>query len=538
MAIAGGPIKMGQRLLGIKNFFKTWKTQGFKAAMGSIKKGSDSAKDALEKQMITDKAKIKILKKLETQALRTGNALERMKTGAEPAKEAAKDAAAAGTNAINDVDAAASGDTPDQAPKKKSIRDKIKSRMSMRNEGGFVDLSGARKNLVDTDKVATKTTGKMKKAFTGVGKAGKGMGRGLKMAGGGLMALTGGPLGAVMLAIPLIIKGFQYLYKHSPAFRKFVDGIVEKLKQFGEWAKKIMEEYVLPALEKFFGWVNENLPKVKEWFKDLGDKLKKVGEGIGKAWDAVVQYFKDVKQSFKDDVAAIKGAWESLKKGTVKVFTAIKDFFKKHWKLILSILTGPIGALVIFVVSHWDEIKEKTGILVDKIKEKFELFKDKVTDLKDSLKEKIEAIKDFFSGIPEAVSDAFANLGANAKSGINAFIGMINDHLIKPINNKLGKVGISIPEIPTMATGGRVTGSGGPTQDNQLRALSVGEYVIRSAAAQQIGYDRLDRANRTGQLAGGGGGDVWQIYPSQGMDETELAHKIYRQVRFNRRAGA
>jgi mevalonate kinase len=204
-------------------------------------------------------------------------------------------------------------------------------------------------------------------------------------------------------------------------------------------------------------------------------------------------------------------------------------------------LTGPIGALVIFIISHWDDIKEKTGDLVDKVKEKFQLFKDKLGDLKDSIKDKVQSIKDFFMSIPEAVANGFSNMVGNAKNGINALIRLINDQLIGRINDsKLAKlVNLSIPEIPEMAAGGRVVGIGGPTQDNQLRALSAGEYVIKTAAAQRIGYDNLDRANRTGQLAGaGGGGDVWQIYPSQGMDETELAHKIYRQVRFNRRAGA
>ena len=52
----------------------------------------------------------------------------------------------------------------------------------------------------------------------------------------------------------------------------------------------------------------------------------------------------------------------------------------------------------------------------------------------------------------------------------------------------------------TIATGGLVTGPGTGTSDSIPAWLSNGEFVIRAAAAEMIGYDRLAWMNRTGQL--------------------------------------
>ena len=52
------------------------------------------------------------------------------------------------------------------------------------------------------------------------------------------------------------------------------------------------------------------------------------------------------------------------------------------------------------------------------------------------------------------------------------------------------------------ATGGPVFGPGTSTSDSIITALSNGEYVLRTRAAQAIGYARLDYMNRTGKLPG------------------------------------
>lgn len=50
------------------------------------------------------------------------------------------------------------------------------------------------------------------------------------------------------------------------------------------------------------------------------------------------------------------------------------------------------------------------------------------------------------------------------------------------------------------ATGGAIWGAGTATSDDIPAWLSNGEFVIRTAAAQRIGYDRLEWLNRTGEI--------------------------------------
>jgi hypothetical protein len=51
-----------------------------------------------------------------------------------------------------------------------------------------------------------------------------------------------------------------------------------------------------------------------------------------------------------------------------------------------------------------------------------------------------------------------------------------------------------------MAEGGPVEGQGGPREDNQLRRLSVGEFVVKTKSAKQIGLKNLVHMNKTGTI--------------------------------------
>ena len=85
------------------------------------------------------------------------------------------------------------------------------------------------------------------------------------------------------------------------------------------------------------------------------------------------------------------------------------------------------------------------------------------------------------------------------------------------------------------ATGGKVTGPGTGTSDSILANLSNGEYVIRAAAARQIGYDNLDAINSgrtpaaaaplaaTGGAGGRGAGVVVNHTYHAGVTRADLA---------------
>lgn len=99
------------------------------------------------------------------------------------------------------------------------------------------------------------------------------------------------------------------------------------------------------------------------------------------------------------------------------------------------------------------------------------------------------------NGVWNAVSgivDSFWNLGSEIWGAIRG-----------GLRNVLGSVpvvGGAIINALHLARGGIVTGIGSTTSDNQLAALSPGEYVVNASAARSIGYDAMDTINRTGHM--------------------------------------
>jgi phage-related protein len=129
-------------------------------------------------------------------------------------------------------------------------------------------------------------------------------------------------------------------------------------------------------------------------------------------------------------------------------------WLKANWPLVLSILTGPIGAAVIYIIRHWDQIKAGASSVVGWVREKF------------------NGLVSFFGSLPGRVGGAFAGLFDGIKhafrSAINWVIGKWNglEFSVPKVDlGPLGSIGggkIGVPDIPMLATGGVVRGQGAP----------------------------------------------------------------------------
>ena len=138
----------------------------------------------------------------------------------------------------------------------------------------------------------------------------------------------------------------------------------------------------------------------------------------------------------------------------------------------------------VLIYQNWDKIKQKAGELWSTIQEKFPGLANALQQAYNAIQPIVENIKGVFSGIIEFVSGVFsgnwqkawdgivkvfssqfAMIGQFVKSPLNAVISMVNT-CIRGINKMAsfelpgfmgGKsIGISIPEIPALATGGVV----------------------------------------------------------------------------------
>lgn len=146
-----------------------------------------------------------------------------------------------------------------------------------------------------------------------------------------------------------------------------------------------------------------------------------------------------------------------------------------------------------------------------------------------------------------AAGEGFYYMGEGMKRALEGvqgilqvFVEMINeisDSLVAIVALATGQsvnYGRGYAWITKAAEGGIVTGIGTDTSDSNLYALSKGEYVIRAAAARQIGYDNLDRMNQEGA---GVGNTVTNNITIEGYnrDPQELANYISRKIAFNTR---
>jgi phage-related protein len=57
------------------------------------------------------------------------------------------------------------------------------------------------------------------------------------------------------------------------------------------------------------------------------------------------------------------GMWHDI----TRVVSDAIGFIKSHWKLILGILTGPVGLAVLYIVDHWNKIRHETAHLIDDV---------------------------------------------------------------------------------------------------------------------------------------------------------------------------
>lgn len=199
---------------------------------------------------------------------------------------------------------------------------------------------------------------------------------------------------------------------------------------------------------------------------------------------------------------------------------------------IVDFLTNPdtIMTIIEAAVKLFMGIVEAIPKIIGALLEAFgKLFGRLWETLKKNFGEFVTRFGDFIKGIFKGAINAVLEFLENV---VNAPIRLLNG-FIGIINSAFGWIGVNIGEIglvqlPRLAQGGIVDGNGTETSDSNLVALSKGEYVIRAAAAKQIGYDNLERMNATGET----GATVNNYFTINGYqkDPDELANIISRKI--------
>lgn len=146
--------------------------------------------------------------------------------------------------------------------------------------------------------------------------------------------------------------------------------------------------------------------------------------------------------------------------------------------------------------------------------------------------------------IVESTGVAFEHMGNAIRNALEGAIGVMR--VFADIIQSVSDAAVAIVAMATghsinygkgyahlFAQGGRVEGPGTATSDSVPAFLSRGEYVIKAASAQKIGYDALDGLNDTGRI----GTSQTNYFTINGYNKSpeELANIISRKIAFNQK---
>jgi hypothetical protein len=445
---------------------------------------------------------------------------------------------------------------------------------------------------------ASRSAGILAGAKRGLGAAATAAGTGLRAAGRGLAAF-GGPIGILLLVLPLIIQNWDKIvafFKELPSklkeiFTKVWDAAVEALPKIWEKIKEVVGNVI--------GWLKENWPLilailtgpfglailaiVKNWdtildfIKGLPGKLAELG---AKIWDWIVDTFKKavdlyiaywttifdfIKDVGKTLLEKGKAIWDWI----VDTFKLAVDLYIGAWTAIFDFIAG-VGATLlekgkkiwdwivdVFItakdnfIANWTAIFTYIGELAGKLKEKgakiWDWITDKLVDAFTAIKTKFTEIITWITGLPARVATAAKGIWNGFRDGfkdaLNWIIGKWNafkiearfppDFIVPFLRNK--GFTLDTPYIPPLlAMGGIVPATPG----GMLARIGEAGRPERVEPLDPDGLSKRDKAMIQMLAGGSGGGPVINVYPSQGMNENDLAEIISRKIAFTMRKGA
>lgn len=462
--------------------------------------------------------------------------------------------------------------------KKQMVVDKQKKAAM---KGIFIGGQQAARGINLTTTASTKTRGAMAKstaaakvksgALRGLGAAGRVAGAGLRAVGRGIGALFG-PVGLILLLLPLVIENWDKIVaffkdlipKLGKIFSDIWNGILTALTGAWEAVSRWFTQTFLPGIGNFFlkaldiiTFILFPLPRliiqfwpqivdfftktVFPWFTALpGRVLQLAGKiwefistGIRNAWNAVTGYVTGTLIPFITGLPQrfITGAgkiWEFISTGIRTAWSAVTGYVTNT---LIPFLTGLPGRFISGAGKIWDFISGGIRTAWTNVTGYFN-----------------NTVIGFIRGLPARIAQVGKNIWDGLKSGLQGVVNFIRnalngiiDFINKGIDgansiNPFGKIP-RIPRIPPiqLAEGGIV-----PAKRGGTLAL-IGE-AGRSERVEPLDPDGLSKRDKAmiNFLSGGsnGAGVTINVYPSQGMDERELANLVSRQLAFQMRRGA
>lgn len=274
-----------------------------------------------------------------------------------------------------------------------------------------------------------------------------------QMALNAVMALN--PATLIILGITALIAVFILLWKNCDGFREFWIDLWDKIKSACGKAWDAIVGFFKDSWDKaksawdgakeFFSnlWdkIKDAFSDVKSWFSD---KFKSAWEGIKNAWSNVKSFFKDkyndVIDSFKNIGSKIGDFFSKAWDKAKSAWSSVKSFFKERYDNVVTNFTNLPSKIKDFFSKAWNNVKDAWS----NVKKFFTETGDKILDAFKSLPDKMKNIgKDLIEGLKNGIENAKDAVVQKAKdigsAVINKFKNVFDSHSPSRVMEDLGE---------------------------------------------------------------------------------------------------
>jgi hypothetical protein len=197
---------------------------------------------------------------------------------------------------------------------------------------------------------------------------------------------------------------------------------------------------------------------------------------------AIVIAWKNSK-TFRDIVT---GAFNAVKKAVTVAVSFVVDFVKRHWKLLLGILGGPIIAAVLLITSNWGKIKSAFKAGINWVGDRWRSFwngvksvaKSAWNNVKDGISAFFSATKGAFRRGVDAIGAIWKKIQSIAEKPVKFIVNTVYSQGIKNLWDHVGHNWLGLPAAPTIKLpfkdGGIVKYADGGIENHQAQIAPAG----------------------------------------------------------------
>lgn len=322
---------------------------------------------------------------------------------------------------------------------------------------------------------------------------------------------------------------------------QFLSDVWNNMVKFITDAWNAIYNFLKPALDAFFGFWSEVFTNVGRFISDTWNNIVRFFQA---GWNAVSGFIVGALTAY---VNFWIGIFTTVGNFISTVWNNILSFFRTGWDFVYNFIKGAIDNFVIV----WRAVFSAVGNFISTVWNNIlGFFQSGWNTVYSWITGAINGFVSFwqnaFNGISTFVSNVFNGLIGIMKGPINGIIGLINGMI-----NGLNKIRINIPDwvpllggrtiafnipnIPQLAMGGIVS----PTAGGTLAQIAEAGRPERVEPLDANGMSKRDRFMVDLIKAQAGPGTInITVNPSAGMDESELAAAISREITFQMRRGA